>query len=415
MLTRYLGNKTRLLGPILEEVGRCVPLSERPRVGDFFAGTMSVALALKAAGCRVAANDVQAFSGIVGEAFVLNDTVPAVPPNLVPRRAQNDALDALVGTDGFHCLAHHSHRQAYARILDVLDYLASLGEPADGTKSPSYFFDTYTEQGANSAFQSRRGSSGRRRFFTPENGRRIDRVMNQLRMWWQSGLINRALYTLLVSCMLRAVEKVSNTQGTYHDFPRDRYDRRALNPLTFEPPPMDQLLVGGTHHIAVGDALVFAKTVTGLDILYLDPPYNFRQYTAYYFLPNLMARYGEMSQAQLRDWFAGVQYVRGQNMADDFQSSFCRKTTFIQDLGRLVDSCRPRYVILSYFDGRNHWHTHQHDDQGVGQAKLNAFFETSRFDCNVRVRPINRQNYQSHGGHPSRKVLEFLYVAKTTW
>jgi adenine-specific DNA methylase len=42
---------------------------------------------------------------------------------------------------------------------------------------------------------------------------------------------------LLVSALLRAVEKVSNTQGTYHDFPRDSYDARSLKPLRFEPPP----------------------------------------------------------------------------------------------------------------------------------------------------------------------------------
>ena len=62
------------------------------------------------------------------------------------------------------------------------------------------------------------------------------------------------------------------------------------------------------------DSLDWVREVPHHKVLYLDPPYNFRQYTAYYFLLNVLARYVDIDD--LEAYFAGVRYVRGQNPAD---------------------------------------------------------------------------------------------------
>ncbi len=83
----------------------------------------------------------------------------------------------------------------------------------------SFFFDTYTPEGKNSYFKSLRGTSGNRKFFTSENGKRIDLILNQISQWKKEDLLKEVQYSLLVSILAESLEKVSNTQGTFHDFP----------------------------------------------------------------------------------------------------------------------------------------------------------------------------------------------------
>src|SRR5690606_15514781 len=80
------------------------------------------------------------------------------------------------------------------------------------------FFDAYCEDGANSRFVSSRGSEGNRRFFTPKNASRIDDVLNRLRFWNLEGITGPEELAILLAVTLRAVERVANTQGTFHDF-----------------------------------------------------------------------------------------------------------------------------------------------------------------------------------------------------
>ena len=419
MLSRFLGNKTELLGPILDVVGQSCPPGGR--VGDLFAGTLSVSLALKRAGYSVVANDVMAFSGAIGRAFLLNEGIPESDPDLVPvgrrperqRRARAWA-ESLRGTEGFAFLEDAEARGRYEALLTLLADLEAT-DPADLPEDARnhHFFDTYTEAGSRSAFRSSRGSEGRRRFFSPENGQRIDAVADRIRVWFREGRLEGALYPLLCCVLFRAVEKVSNTQGTYHDFPREFYDPRALKPLRLVAPPMDTVLVGGAHHLGSGDSLEYARRAPPMDVLYLDPPYNFRQYTAYYFMPNLLCRYAEIDD--LEAWFEGVSYVRGQNMADDFSSTFCSKGRFLEDLGALIDRTPTRSVVLSYFNGRNHWNDFKKDPNGIGREFLEAFFSSPRFEAgSLEVRPVDRTNYQSYGGYRARRVAEYLFHARKT-
>lgn len=417
MLKRYLGNKASLVPDILKAVGKYA--SRGDRVGDLFAGTMSVSLALKASGYRVVANDINLFSCVFGKAFIENGEIPDIEVSaLVPSRFRRKAeslsltqLDSLRGQPGFAFLELKRQADRYFRLLTVLNYLFYVKPQTSGSKSEeSYIFDTYCEKGRNSTFVSARGRKGRRRFFSPDNALHIDKVLNQMRRWRRGSEISDTTYYVLCSVLVRAVEKVSNTQGTYHDFPRDRYDSRALRPIAFEPPPFDDTLIGGRHIVGdAQDSLNFAKNIPELDVLYLDPPYNFRQYTAYYFLPNMLCQYSELKD--LKDYFQSVQYVRGQNMEGDFTSSFCKNTTFISSLSSLIERAKSRIVVLSYFNGRNHWNDFKSDCNGIGFDKLESLFNGPLFAANSSTAiPIKRLNYQSYGGFKAKEIDEYLFV-----
>jgi len=420
MIKRYLGNKSELIPNIIEAVADCVP--ERSTVGDLFSGTMSVSLALKEAGYNVIANDINLFSSVIGNAYLVNNEIPTVKvDDLIPDRliqqikAMSEAeIEGLKGKPGFHFLSEADNNIKYRNLLALIQYLSEFcaQEPLPEQYNHTFIYDCYCEEGAASVFTSSRGTGGRRRFFSPENAQRIDSILNHIRMWRQEDLISETLYYVLCCVLMRGVERVSNTQGTFHDFPRSKYDPRSLNRICLDPPPLDVTLSGGSHFVGSSeDSLEYAKKISHMDVLYLDPPYNFRQYTSYYFMYNLICRYADIKN--LDEYFSGISFVRGQNMEDDFSSTFCKKSHFIESLATLVTRASSDYVILSYFNGTNHWNSFKNDCNGQGYNELHSFFTSSLFESSsLKVRPVKRVNYQSYGGYKAKSVDEYLFIAK---
>lgn len=422
MISRYLGNKNALLDDILKAVG------ERAEPGDLvcdvFSGSLTVSYGLKRSGYRVAANDVNLFSSVLGRAFILADRIPEVPlADLVGGKRAADGLRREARKEladyeeraGYEYLDHLEHRP---KATDLLALLVHLRQSTDSRGlSPRFrradFFEHYCEEGDRSAFTSSRGRSGRRRFFTAANARHIDAILNRIRQWRSKDLIDDYIEALVLSVVLRGIEMVSNTQGTYHDFPRDRYDPRSLHPIRLDLPPLDGLLGSGFEHMvgSEADSLDFIKDVPRHSVLYVDPPYNFRQYTAYYFLPNVVCRYPTLDSPE--EYFAGLRYVRGQNPQDDFVSSFCKPQRFLPSLRELIDRANAETVVLSYFDGRNHWNSFKAEADGGGIDRLEGFFlDGDLFQPgSLEIRPVARQNYQSYGGFKARNVSEYLFIA----
>lgn len=422
-LARYIGNKGDLLGPILAAIASRT--SPGDLVCDAFSGTLAVSLALKRRGYRVAANDINLMSAVFGAAYLTSDSIPAMDVaalvgedrrRALARRVES-VLAGLVDTEGYAFLDDEGQRAAYARLLVILEHLASLSEedlPAD--VGHSYIFDFYCANGMRSEFVSSRGSRGRRGFFSAANARRIDLILNQLRAWHRVDGLGGPALAMLLAVLLSAVEKVSNTQGTYHDFPRGEPDPRASRPLVLVPPALDGLLGGAGGHIlgVERDSLEWVREVPHHKVLYLDPPYNFRQYTAYYFLLNVLARYVDIDD--LEAYFGGVRYVRGQNPTDDFTSTFSSPRLFVASLETLIERADTEWVILSYFNGRNHWGEFKSDaTDTIGYAKMSTLFTSGLFrPGSLEVIPIPRMNYQSYGGHRAKVIDEYLFIGEKT-
>lgn len=419
MLGRYIGSKTSILETLVETISEHAKPGEH--VVDAFSGSLSVSLALKANGFRVTANDINLFSFVFASAYL----IPTAPPRpeladlLTLRRATELSeaarakVETLRGRPGFNFLEDTEWRERYVHYITLLGHL----ETVDSTALPSgarmsHFFDTYSEEGKHSAFVSSRGTTGRRRFFSGANAKRIDLIANQIRVWRTSGALDDTTYSMLLSGLVRAVESVSNTQGTFHDFIRSGWDSRALNPLRFEPPPLDIMVAGSGGHAAgrERDTLDFITEVDDHAVLYLDPPYNFRQYSAYYFLPNILCRYPEMTDPDA--YFSGVKFVRGQNPDDDFTSTFCKASRFIEDLRTVIDRARCRTVVISYYNGANHWGSFDSEPSNAGRKRLTELLAGDSFEPgSQRVVEVTRRNYASYGGFTARDVTELLLVA----
>jgi adenine-specific DNA methylase len=388
LIQRYLGNKSALAQEIVDTIKLVAGPGEL--VVDAFSGSLAVSVSLRQAGFHVACNDISHFSWLFAYAFFSGSQAYAPNGRSLPASGR---------------------RQLWRNLADEL--IAPYDNRTPTSWRRTDIFDHYCEDGEKSAFLSSRGTGGHRRFFSADNARAIDRALSRIRMWSQTGVADQRTRCILSAMLLSAVEKVSNTQGTYHDFPREFIDARALKRIELEVPPDDLFL--GLESKYIGreeDSLEFIHKVPPHRVIYLDPPYNFRQYTSYYFMLNLLSSYAEI--ADLDSFFSRIEYVRGQNMDKDFKSTFCSKGSFVPSLRRLIQLAKTDYVVMSYFDGRNHWGSFKSkENDTTGRQVLEEFFCSDLFEPkSMMFTPLARTNYQSYGGYKAKEVQEFLFVAR---
>lgn len=389
LIQRYLGNKSPIAPSIVSEIKKLAVPGDL--IFDAFSGTLSVSASLREAGFCVASNDINHFSWTYAIAYFSSSELP--------------------WPDGKFRTSRANKTIAWKQITGEL--IAPYPKKFPRGARRTDIFDHYCEEGKKSSFTSSRGRSGRRRFFSAHNAILIDRALSRLRHWHREEGLSEQTRCLLMATLLSAVEKVSNTQGTYHDFPREIIDPRALQPLSLKPPDSSLFIAPRSQYIGKAqDTLEFVREVPNHRVIYIDPPYNFRQYTSYYFMLNLLSQYPEIQD--INEYFSHIEFVRGQNMSSDFKSSFSSKQTFISSLAQLIKTANAEYVMLSYFDGRNHWGSFKSNSlEKTGGAKIRELFCSKLFvDGSLKCTPIQRLNYQSYGGYSARKVNELLFVAK---
>ncbi len=304
---RYLGNKTRLIPFLSRAIDRYV--SEPGVACDPFSGTASVASALKRAGWRVFAGDLMAFSYALQVVRVQLDRTPRFKADTLPRADRNGARST-----------------SYSRLVEYLETLP--GE--DG-----FLTEHYTLAGKD-------GKAHGRMYFTAENARRIDAVRLKIDEWQSSGVVDRTRAQLLIATLLEAADRVANTTGVYASFVKT-FQPNARRPLELRALRTTRPVNGASGSRAfLGPAVELLQTVGPVDLLYLDPPYNGRQYPGYYHIPELLAR-GWGVPPRLRGK-TGLIPDEGE------RSDWCRKGGARDALRCVLDAADARHIFFSYND-----------------------------------------------------------------
>lgn len=231
---RYIGNKTRLLPFILRTL-------EKERIGagavhDAFAGTASVSRALKEAGWQVYSSDLLMSSYVFQRAYVVAD------------RAE-PSLNEMAGA-----LSHVAPRTGF-----ISRHFSPAGEAI----------------------------SAGRMYFTAENAARIDAAREELERWRKSGTIDEDTYYLLLAGIIEGADRVANTAGVYASYMK-RWQPNARRAFSIG---IEPTIKGKRPAVAyLMDATQAARSIGEIDLIYIDPPYNSRQYVAYYHIPEILAR-----------------------------------------------------------------------------------------------------------------------------
>jgi adenine-specific DNA-methyltransferase len=289
---RYIGNKTRLLD-FIRRVLRARGIRPGAAV-DPFSGTASVARALKRWRFATAASDIMEYGFVLARAYV----EVAAPPQ----------FPSLAGRIGGADLRH---------ALDALNTLPG-------------------EAGFIHAHYSPAGADGRM-YFTADNAARIDAIRSQLEVWRAAGELDADGYHVLLAALIEAADRVANTTGVYAAFVKT-WQPNARRPLQLRAVP---LIAGNGCSAARSDALEAVQNAGTIDLLYLDPPYNARQYAGYYHIPELIAR----------GWFDGAVALRGKTglIEDrDRRSAWSSSRRCEAAFEQLVATSGWRHIVMSY-------------------------------------------------------------------
>lgn len=304
---RYLGCKDNLL-PFLDSTLEALGVRDGTFL-DAFTGTATVAAHAKRRGFRVFANDLMSFSEVLaGAALEVNRW-----PGFHALPAACDASAPVSGTPSLDPQARPLER--------ALGHLNAL--PA----AQGFFYRNYSPEGSAQLALPRR-------YFTGENAGRIDAVRQAIEDWWTAGCLALEEYWLLLAALLEAIAGVSNISGTYAAFLK-HWDPRAFKPLVLEPPPVIESDLA--HRVFHGDANQLVAEVP-CDVLYLDPPYNSRQYAPNYHILETAAVWDSPP----------LSGVTGLRPYAHQRSRYCRSDDAAAALAELVARARCRWVLLSY-------------------------------------------------------------------
>lgn len=408
-MEKYLGNKTALL-PLIDHV-----LQERipdaNSISDLFAGTTNVSRYFRRAGMDVSTGDLNRFSYVLGRAYLTNSRWPAMEG--VEGPYDPAFLETLRFTAEKHLpeTAKAEHRRTATPLLRAL---ATLQAAAEQNGQPGVFHSYFFAGGRRSNYVSLRGGSGRRNYFSEGNALFLDGALETLRTWRNAGTMNAQEMMIILACVIEEVVITANVSGTFHDFSRNRLWPNALQRFTLRIPPA--VLAPGRAEVLNADAISAAGAVAAHDVCYIDPPYNFRQYGAYYHLLNFVAAYPFLADPE--GYAADLSFVRGQNMVDDHTSAFCFKEDFLGALCGLIERVPARHIVLSYYGGRNHWNHWSATDVPTdrGLREISAVFQDRGIFDECEIIPVLsvRQNYQSRAGESKRLVDEYLLLGSRT-
>jgi adenine-specific DNA-methyltransferase len=178
--------------------------------------------------------------------------------------------------------------------------------------------------------------SQNRQFFTKANAKKIEGCRQVIEDWNTQGLLSSQEHRILLASLINSMDRVANTAGTYYAYLKKWY-RKALREFEFRLLPPTPGPNGCRAVLADAADLVGRQP---FDILYLDPPYNHRDYAAYYHLPESIAR----SETPLVGGRAGIPRVT--RPKSEFS---CRNSAF-DALKRLLTVSRFGMLIFHYSD-----------------------------------------------------------------
>ena len=144
----------------------------------------------------------------------------------------------------------------------------------------------------------------------------------------KNNLLNKEYYILITS-LLYSVDKIANTVGHY-----DAYFKKEFIKDNFFMKPIEPLKSGNIV-IFKKDANVLAKEIAA-DIVYIDPPYNSRQYSRFY---HVLENLTQWKKPKLH---GTALKPKPENMSD-----YCRVDAK-HKLAVLVKDIKAKYLVVSY-------------------------------------------------------------------
>ena len=277
----YIGSKRKLNNWIFEKIQKNIKVIEKITFLDACAGSGSVTKEALQMGMKVISNDIMKFSS-----YIVKGNIKLEEKDERETNIHIENINNLKGIEGF-------------------------------------FFNNYSE-------------NANRLYFTNENAKKIDECRNYIEK-----IKNEKIKNYLMYCAIEALSKVSNTTGVQAAFLKNFKERANVsfcvkkektidtNTPTVFTSPIEQLLVDKIYRENYKE-----------NIIYIDPPYNSRQYGPNYHLYETFARYDNPE-------IKGKTGLR-KNWQNESKSDFCKKSEFLNLLRKIYVNTTAEYIYMSY-------------------------------------------------------------------
>lgn len=226
-------------------------------------------------------------------------------------------------------------------------------------------------------------------FFTHENGMRLDTWRRYIEEHVEADIFNWCMCPVLVEMSTHA-----NTLGHFKAFMPtfEACGRRVQDPFPIRIPvwcPHDCTVV--THNEST-NTLVERFADDTFDLVYFDPPYNEHEYSAFYFLLNVLAENKTPENVNAR---TGLPKIRFKSAYNKTKSAIEAMTQLVHDTMKIT-----KYMLVSY------------NDEGIVPIdewkKILEPYKVERIDTEY-------QRYAANGSKTGKKdVTEILWLVAST-
>lgn len=346
----YLGNKRKLLDFIEKtviEVKELLGNKEKIRILDGFTGSTVVARMLASHASELHTNDLELYSLVAAKCF----------------------------------LEHPTDEQS-ERVRAHLERMNALTE-----FTPGIITDMYAPSDTQNV------QAGERCFFTHENALRVDTWRRYVEDHVEEDIKHWCLCPVLIQMSLKA-----NTYGHFKAFSKnsenigsfEKCGDRVTAPMVLQVPIFNpNACAVHCHHQSTNDLLERMPN-NSIDLIYLDPPYNEHEYSAFYFLHNVVCK---------NERPVNVNAVTGLPK-ERVKSAYNNRIEAARAMRQLLEHCTrvARYTLISY------------NDEGIiGHAGWLAILEP--YTVRRIEHPYTRYSANTKKEKEGRKeVMELLYL-----
>lgn len=330
---RYIGNKTKLLVFIETSITETLEGQQPEFFYDLFSGTGSVAERFKNKH-TVIANDILVSSYLITKVRLMK----GIPD--------------------------------YTKLQKLIDFLND--QSIDG-----YISKKFSEGG------------GERLYFSETNGKKIDGIRINLGVLKKTGKITEEVYEYLLYCLLEQVHKVSNTTGVYGAYLK-KLSSNAINNIKIEALPITE--TDKSHETFNVNCIDLIDRIAEDSIVYIDPPYNARQYGSNYHLLETIVKYDSPN----------IKIVRGHESKSGLRedlpiSDWCKKGKVLEELEKIL-KCRAKFIFMSY-----------NTESLIKESELVELFQKYG---SIEVKRQPYKKYKSNKNKNEKNVEELLFCLK---
>ena len=313
----YIGNKRKLLPLIYKAIENAgISPAENIKFFDVFSGSGVVARFAKFLGMEVYANDWEYYSYVLNQGFL---------------NFNESDIEKVFGSR--------------AEFESLLNKINSLPVPGEDNQYISKYYAPKEFDVEQVDYRTER------LFYTRENALAIDKIRNFIEE--NRSQESEKVFYLLLAILIYESATHTNTSGVFKAFHKEfgGHGKDALSRIMKKIELHFPVLIDSKApvHVFQENANELARKLKGIDIAYLDPPYNQHQYGSNYHLLNTIAKWDKIP-APLDLNSKGI-LKRKAAIREDWintRSDYCYRDSAEKSFEDLIMNLDARFIFISY-------------------------------------------------------------------